>query len=197
MNSVLKEVKYSFLLLLGIIASLSTTLFIPLLLIKYLNFKIIVYILIYIIITFGLWKIFKKKYLEFMYSLPLAPFYILFKILTYTIPFNLIIMNVILYITFPIVLVTYSSFALTYFKIPINFELKQYLSFLFVYLFYVTFNRLMLFYVAKLSPARYKDSKKLKPYNIKEISEYLISQDNLKILIYSFNFLAIIFINIY
>ncbi|WP_143147333.1 hypothetical protein [Chishuiella changwenlii] len=55
----------------------------------------------------------------------------------------------------------------------------------------------MLLFVAKISPARYKDSQKLKPYNIKEISEYLLSQDNLKIIIYTFNFIAIIFLNVY
>ncbi|SHL54976.1 hypothetical protein SAMN05443634_1111, partial [Chishuiella changwenlii] len=91
----------------------------------------------------------------------------------------------------------YSSLALTHFDILINTELKIYLSLLFVYLFYVNCNKIMLLFVAKISPARYKDSQKLKPYNIKEISEYLLSQDNLKIIIYTFNFIAIIFLNVY
>jgi len=197
MNNTLKEVKYSILLLLGIIASFLTTAIIPLFLIKYINFKIIIYIITYITVTYLLWKLSKKKIFHLLYNIPFLPFYFLFEALTYAIPVNLILLNVFLYISFPIILVSYTSIALTYFEIPINFELKLYLSFLLVYLFYVTFNNLMLLFVAKLSPARYKDSRKLKPYNIREISEYLLCQDNLKIIIYLFNFLAIIFINIY
>ncbi|UTF94739.1 hypothetical protein J2O08_08750 [Elizabethkingia anophelis] len=106
-------------------------------------------------------------------------------------------MNSLLFLSIPIVITTYSSIALTYFNIPINLELKIYLSLLFIYIFYVTLNKGLLLYLANMSPARYKDSKKLKPYNIKEISEYLLSQDNMKIFIYTINFLAIIFINIY
>lgn len=192
----LKEIKYSLLLLLGILASLLTVI-IPLLLIEFLNFRIITYILTYYFITFLLWKIFRKRVFQILLILPLLPFYFLFEILTYTIPINLILINVFLFLAFPIILITYSSIALSYFKIPINYELKLYLSLLFTYLFYVTFNKIMLKFVANISPARYKNSKKLKPYNIKEISEYLISQDNMKIVIYTFNFLAIIFINIY
>ncbi|WP_146128028.1 hypothetical protein [Elizabethkingia anophelis] len=106
-------------------------------------------------------------------------------------------MNTLLFISIPIVITTYSSIALTYFNVPINLELKIYLSLLFIYVFYITLNKGLLLYLANMSPARYRDSKKLKPYNIKEISEYLLSQDNMKILIYTFNFLAIILINIY
>lgn len=197
MNETLKEVRYSILLLIGIIFSLLITAIIPLLLIKYLNFKIILSIITYFIVTYILWKVFKKNIFKFLYGIPLLPFYFLHEILTYTIPFNLILMNVFLYLGFPIIIVSYSSIAFTFFNIPVNFELKLYLSFLFVYLFYVTFNKLMLYYVSKMSPARYKDSNKLRPYNIKEISEYLLSQDNMKIMIYSFNFLAVIFINVY
>lgn len=197
MSNTLKEVKYSILLLFGIFISFLTTVIIPLLLIEYLSFKIVLCIIAYLITTYLCWKVFKKKIFQFLYTVPLLPLYFFLETLTYTIPINLILMNVFLYIGFPIILVSYTSFALTYFDFQVNFELKLYLSFLFVYLFYVTFNRLMLSYVAKISPARYKDSKKLKPYDIKEISEYLLSQDNMKLIIYSFNFLAIIFINVY
>lgn len=142
-------------------------------------------------------KIFKKQIFEILYNIPLLPFYVFFQILTYTIPISLILMNVFLYISFPILVVSYTSIVLTHYRVAINYELELYLSFLLVYLFYVTFNKLALLFVAKLSPARYKDSTKLKPYNIKEITEYLLAEDNMKILIYSFNFLVIIFINIY
>lgn len=47
-----------------------------------------------------------------------------------------------------------------------------------------------------MSPARYSSSQKLKPYNIKEISEYVLSEDNIKILIYALNFCVIFLINL-
>jgi len=47
-----------------------------------------------------------------------------------------------------------------------------------------------------ITPARYNSSKKLKPYNIKEISEDILSIDNVKLIIYVLNFIFIIFINI-
>lgn len=197
MSETIKEIKYSIYLLLGLLISFFITGVFPILLIYNLNFKILGFIILYFLITYFLYKIFKTKFFEYLYSIPLLPFHLFFELLTYAIPVNLVTMNVFLYLSFPVMIVSYASIGLTYFHSPINFELKLYLSFLFVYLFYVNCNKLMLGFVAKISPARYKDSKKLKPYNIKEISEYLLSQDNLKIIIYTFNFLAIILINIY
>lgn len=140
---------------------------------------------------------FKKQIFKILYNIPFLPFYLFFQILTYTIPISFILVNIILYICCPILIVSYTSIILTHYEVPVNYELKLYLSFLLVYLFYVTFNKIALVFLAKLSPARYRDSTKLKPYNIKEISEYILSEDNMKIMIYVFNFLAIIFINIY
>lgn len=197
MSDTIKEIKYSFYLLFGLIFSFLSTIVIPLILIYKINFKLLGLIIIYFIITYTLSKIFKIKFFEYLYTIPLLPLHFFFELLTYTIPINLVMMNVFLYLSFPLMIVSYTSLGLTFFQSPINFELKLYLSFLFVYLFYVNCNKLMLGFVARISPARYKDSKKLKPYNIKEISEYLLSQDNLKIIIYTFNFLAIICINIY
>ncbi|MGQ8869406.1 hypothetical protein [Myroides sp. TSA_177.3] len=191
----MQELKYSALLLLKIIAVLLITTIIPLIFLFYPILALIVPV--YFLIVLITLKICKNKIIQFVFQILYFPFSLVSKILNNTFPLILIMMNVILYIGLPLIIVANSSLFLKLLKTPINFELKLYLSFLTSYVFYITFNKVILKFIEKNSPARYKTSQKLKPYNIKEISEYLLSKENMRFLIYTFNFFAIIFINIY
>lgn len=196
MKNFIKEAKYTLILLLWMVISVVFSIVIPVALIYLVSFKIVLFVISYFLLTYILWKWLRKKIFRQLFMMPVLIIDFLFEII-HIIPINLIFGNIIIFISFPIMIVFYANLGMIMAKFPVNVELRVYFSLLFLYLFYVTFNKLVLSFIAKISIARYKNSKKLKPYNIKEISEYLLSQANMKVLIYVLNIVAIIFINFF
>lgn len=195
MKNLIKEFKYIIFIFIGICVTLLTAI-IPIYVIPYISVKIIIVILSYLTVTFLLKKIIKSNITKSLFSLPFAPFALFFKLLTFTIPISLILMNIFLYFGLPIVICFLFFSYLNYQNYPIGIDLQVYTTSLVWYISLVTTNKLLLFYLAKLSPARYSTSQKLKPYNIKEISEYILSEDNIKMLIFTLNFCVITAINL-
>lgn len=195
MKKIISELKYIVIILAWIIITFLTVI-LPIYIYEYITWKIILTILLYVIITFITKKVFNNPITKLLFGLPFLPFELAFKLLTYTIPISLILMNIFLYFGLPIV-VSFSIFSFCNYRgYPVSLNLQVYISSLIWYISLVTTNRILLLYLAKMSPARYSSSQKLKPYNIKEISEYLLSEDNIKILIYTLNFCVIFFINL-
>jgi len=137
-----------------------------------------------------------KKITNFIFYIEFILFDLFFRFLTYLIPFMLLIVHSIIYFSAPLILIGFSSIFLWYFKFKIDIKLAIYLSLIIYYFFLTFFNKPLLLLIEFITPARYNSSKKLKPYNIKEISEDILSIDNVKLIIYVLNFIFIIFINI-
>lgn len=149
------------------------------------------------IITLILKLKFNNKTVNKVSGIILIPAGILYAIGTITIPFMTVFIHLLYYIVISVVLPIQITKGLFHFG---------YLSFLTetsIFFFQITasvfisvlFNHQIRQLIYLISPARIKTSKKLKPYELDKLTDYLISENNIRFLIYLFYFLSLIAIN--
>src|SRR5690606_2454094 len=149
-------------------------------------------------IFFFLQRKFKNKVIDIPYQILAFPFTLFFAIATIGIPFLMLQLHLFYYLglcfTFPMIIYqAYEAFG----NPIINTQLKVYLIVTFAVMCSVLFRSPILWFVHKFSPARLKTSEKLRPYNLDELSNYLISENNIKFVIFTLYFILIVFINFY
>lgn len=59
----------------------------------------------------------------------------------------------------------------------------------------VLFNFQLRKLIYKISPARFKDSKSLKPYELDKLTDYILSENNIRFVIYGIYFLLLLVFN--
>ncbi|WP_338731750.1 hypothetical protein [Mangrovimonas cancribranchiae] len=164
---------------------------------KYFYYTIIGYILICLIVVI-IQQIFKNKIVDKIAGIILIPAGILFAIVTVIIPFMTVFVHLLYYLMISVILPLIIIQSLNHFG---------YLSFLTettVFFFQITitvfisvlFNHQIKQLVYLISPARIRTSKKLKPYELDKLTDYLISEKNIRFLIYVLYFVSLLAINI-
>jgi hypothetical protein len=139
---------------------------------------------------------FKNKIISYVFIILALPFILLYFIGTIGIPFMMLQVHLILYLAlcFAIPTLTYNLYEYLGYP-PISAELKVYLILSVSVICSVIFQRQIKFLVHKFSPARLKTSEKLRPYNIEELSNYLLSENNIKFVVFVVYFTIIVIVN--
>lgn len=143
-------------------------------------------------------QIFKNKGVSKITSIILFPAGLLLTFGTVFIPFMTIFIHLIFYflIAFATPLIIIQGLnhfeLLSFLKEPTVFFIRITLS---VFIS-VLFNHQIRHLLYLVSPVRIKNSKKLKPFELDKLTDYLISEKNIRFLIYSLYFVSLIAINI-
>lgn len=161
-------------------------------------YKIIIgYILLCVV--GGIIKFFfrKNKYVCKVVEIIFIPGLIVWALTYYIIPFGTLLIHLMLYFTF--------SFATLFLILEIVYRigLIQFLSpstLLYIQITIcvfvsVLFNYQIRKFIYIISPARIHTSKKLKPFELDKLTDYLISEKNIRFLIYSFYVVVLVMIN--
>lgn len=164
---------------------------------KYFYYVVISYMFV-CVITFIIQLRFKNKIVNKITGIILFPAGLLFVIGTVIIPFMTVFLHLLLYflISFliPIIVIQdlnyygYLSFLTESTIFFIQITISVFVS--------VLFNHQIRQFVYLISPAGIKTSKKLKPYELDKLTDYLISEKNIRFLIYSLYFISLIAINV-
>lgn len=149
-----------------------------------------------LIIVTQLNKKIKNRIVKVIYGIVFCPLDLLFTFLTITIPLGFIIIHVILYmgVSFLIPECTYRIVDF-FFKGFITPQTHIYLVISLATFIMVILNYQLRNFVHRISPVRFKDSKKLKPYQIDKLSEYLLSESNIRFIVYGVYVIALISLN--
>ena len=138
------------------------------------------------------------KIVDYFYQLLALPFTIFFAVYTIGIPFLMLQVHLILYLAFCSLIPASLYGFYEYLKYPpISMQLKVYLILSFTVMCSVIFQKQIKYIVHTFSPARLKTSEKLKPYKIEELSNYLLSENNIKFVVFVIYFIIIVMINFY
>lgn len=197
MNNYLKEIKAIFIfVIIGIII-----LGFPYLL-SYYKIENYFYssLLIYITIC-GLLAIFsilvKSKILKRITSIILFPAGIILTLGTFILPIGFLLIHLFYYVAFVVLIPSIIIKSLTSFDI---YQINQiptltYLKFTSAVFIAVLFNYQIRKLIYKISPARINSSKKLKPYELDKLTDYMLSENNVRFLIYSIYVILLIITN--
>ncbi|MEO8236564.1 MAG: hypothetical protein ABI576_00550 [Flavobacterium sp.] len=162
---------------------------------KYSRYYFSIYFLLFVILYFLSNRV-KGKILQLLFKIVALPFSILFAIITIGIPFISLFMHIILYVLISTILpLTFFSLQSRNFFPTISLQLATYIALTLTFISSVLFHRQIIYLVHAISPARLKTSEKLRPYNIEELSKYLLSESNIKFVIFSIYLLLLAFIN--
>lgn len=163
------------------------------------NWKI--YLIIYVVllvIAYILGGKIKNKIISFLYLLLASPFGIFYAVFTIAIPFLMLQVHLFLYLglCFLIPTLLYRLYEFLGFT-PITMQLQVYLTLSLTVICSIIFYKQIRYIVHTFSPARLKTSEKLKPYKIEELSNYLISENNIKFVVFVIYFIIIVIVNFY
>jgi len=124
------------------------------------------------------------------------PFDLAFAILTFIIPISIILIHLIFYvgISFLIPELIYLTCDFIDNQL-ISQQTHIYLLISSASFIMVILNFQLRSYIHRISPARFKTSEKLKPYRLEEISEYILSENNVRFIIYSTYVIILTIIN--
>ena len=151
-------------------------------------------VLLFLISTF-----IKNKYLDKVTSFLLYPLGIIYIILTVIMPFYSLLGHLLLYfgIAFFIPEILYR--ALSYFHLIdfINEPTAIYLRITLTVFICVLLNPIIRDLVYRISPERPKPSEKLKPYEIHEMTNYFLSNNNIKFFVYGIYVVVLLMTNIF
>jgi len=199
MNNYIKEVK-ALLIFLFIGLSFFGSIF----LLEYFELENILYkyLIIYIILFVFLSIInnyIKITWIKNIISIALLPGAIFLLLATVFLPFGFLFIHIILYVSFAFFLPALFFKIFDLFNIVIfqNIATTFYVNFTLTVFIAVLFNYQLRRFVYIISPARLKTSEKIKVYNLKEISDYLLSENNIRFSIYSIYFILLFTINIF
>lgn len=152
----------------------------------------------FLIITYILEGKIKNKIISFLYLILAFPFVIFFAFYTIAFPFLILQVHLFLYLglCFLIPTLLYRLYEFLGFS-PITIQLQVYLILSFTVICSIIFYKQIRYIVHAFSPARFKNSEKLKPYNIEELSNYLLSENNIKFVVFIIYFILIVIVNFY
>jgi hypothetical protein len=161
------------------------------------NWKIILLIYaVVLIILFFINAKFKNKITSFLILILTLPFSVFYLVFTIGIPFLFLQIHLFLYLTFCGAIPMIGLKIYEYFNFPtLNLQLKVYLVLSMTVILATIFQKQIKFLVHKLSPARLKTSEKLRPYKIEKLSDYLLSENNIKFVVFVIFFILIVVIN--
>ncbi|MHA7607885.1 hypothetical protein ACV0BM_003380 [Elizabethkingia meningoseptica] len=162
----------------------------------YFYFSFIAYILICMILTVLSDRL-KSTLLKKVIQIILIPGNLILSIGTVLIPFGFILIHLFYYFGIPILIPIILLELLDFFKITFieNQETKLYIKFTSTVFIAVLFNYQLRKIIYKISPARINTSKKLKPYELDKLTDYLLSENNVRFLIYSLYVVLLIIVN--
>ncbi len=199
MNNYIKEVKAILIFLVLIIVFFSFIYVLSLGKVEYYFYVSLVGYLILATIAAITNSIFKNKLLDKIVGIILFPSGILWILLTLMIPFGTLFLHLIFYgiiaVIVPIILIK----LLEHYHL-ISF-LKEstilYLQITISVFISVLFNHQIRKIIYMISPARIYSSKKLKPFELEKLTDYVISEKNIRFIIYSMYVIVLMTINIY
>lgn len=198
MNNYLKEIK-ALIILLILVALFSTLAFLFDLIIKSKITIIVlsVYFILFLFLSISTNFIKNKVYLKVVniFSFPMS---IIFASLIFIIPIGTIIMHTMLYVivvAFPIIVFK----GLIYFKIIENLtpELVLYIEITLAVFLSVLLNYQIRKFIYLISPARIHSSEKLKSFGLDKLTDYLLSENNIRFMIYSLYVIILIVMNVF
>ena len=164
---------------------------------KYFYYILIGYILICVIVVI-IQQIFKNRIVDKVTGIILIPAGILYAIGTIIIPFGTVFVHLLYYLIVSVVL------PLIIIRVLNQFGYLSFLTETTIFFFQITitvfvsvlFNHQIRQLVYIISPARIRTSEKLKPYELDKLTDYLISEKNIRFLIYVLYFISLLAINI-
>lgn len=200
MNNYIKEIKA--LLMLTLVFTAVLLFFnLPTLIYSTIGLKpIIIFLLSYVVILIlssVLNRFIKYSFFSKLKIICFSPLTFLYILLTFVIPIGIIIIHVMLYFGISFVIPEFIYWACRI----INNQLISKQTHIYLLISLASFNMVILNFqlrgfVHRISPARFKDSKKLKPYQLEKISEYLLSENNVRFIVYSIYVIVLISINV-
>lgn len=181
----------------------------------FLLFNIIVSLIVYLG-TFQYWKTFvliyitllitlfflvqrvKNKFISLVLLILSSPIGILYIFGTIGIPFLILQVHLFFYLALCFISPVLLFYLYEFIGYPkTSIELKIYLILSSAVICSVVFHKQLKYVVHTFSPARFKTSEKLRPYNIEELSNYLLSENNIKLVVFVIYLIAIVFVNFY
>ncbi len=142
-------------------------------------------------------SILTSKILKKITNYILLPAVIILSIGTIIMPFGFLLIHVIYYLAFVILIPNIILKLLILFDVCpiINPSTQTYVKFTFSVFIAVLFNFQLRHLIYKISPARFKSSEKLKPYELDKLTDYLLSENNVRFTIYSLYVVILIIVN--
>lgn len=197
MNNYLKEIKAIF-----IFVVIGITIFgFPYLLVSfeienYFYSFLLVYIILCVFFAI-LSSIVKNKILKKITSIILLPARIILTLISFIIPFGFLIIHLFYYVGLVVLIPDAILKLITVFDV---YQINQiptltYIKFTSSVFIAVLFNYQLRKLIYKISPARIKSSKKLKPYELDKLTDYMLSENNVRFLIYSLYVILLIITN--
>jgi|SRR5690554_706170 len=163
----------------------------------YFYYALIIYVSLCVILAI-LNTILNSKILNKITNIILFPAGIILSIGTIIIPFVFLLIHVIYYLAFVILIPSIILKLLVLLDICpiINPSTLTYVKFTFSVFIAVLFNFQLRHLIYKISPARLKSSVKLKPYELDKLTNYLLSENNVRFSIYSVYVIILIIVNL-
>jgi len=199
MNNYWKEIKAIFILLIAVVVfSAIGILFNFILTNKILRDISIGYFILFIILFTSTFFI-KNKIYQKVVNFILFPVAVLYALLIVLIPIGTLIMHALFYFGITAVIPIIIFKLLIFFKIlpPLNPEFIIYLEITLVVFLSVLFNYQVRKLIYKFSPARIHTSEKLKPFGLDKLTDYLLSESNIRFIIYFLYVVLLFIINFY
>ena len=163
----------------------------------YFYYSFLGYIILCIIIVI-IQHIFKNEKVNKITGVIFIPLEILLAIGTVVIPLAMVFVHLLYYVIISVIIPAIIIQGLTYLGY-LSFLTETTIFFIQIAIsvfISVLFNHQIRQLVYLISPARIKTSKKLKPYELDKLTDYLISENNIRFLIYFLYFISLIAINI-
>lgn len=158
-------------------------------------FLLVVYPLLYFIIFIFNDVVIKSNTLDKILSIIGLPFHYIRILITLVLPFYFLLIHLLYYIGFIFLIpkifieglsfidITFSSSNMLYIKLTLSVFIAVLFNFQLRRLIYV------------ISPARIKDSKKLRPYKLDKLTDYILSENNVRFVIYSLYVILLMIFN--
>jgi len=197
MNNYIKEIKAIFIfVILGIIILGFPTLLAYFKIEHYFYYTLISYIFLCAVLAI-LSSILKSKILKKITNIILFPAGIILTIGTFILPLGFLLIHLLYYVAFVILIPAIILKSLTFLDIIEinNNSTLTYIKFTFSVFIAVLFNYQIRKLIYKISPARINSSKKLKPYELDKLTDYMLSENNVRFLIYSLYVILLIVTN--
>ncbi|MCJ8154078.1 hypothetical protein MKJ01_09940 [Chryseobacterium sp. SSA4.19] len=165
---------------------------------NYFYFSILAYILVAGIFAIASNSI-KSQLLHKIINIILIPLFIILSVGTIFIPFGFLFLHVIYYVGLSLLIPFGIVEIFDYFKIVViaNEDTKLYIKFTATVFIAVILNYQLRKLIYKISIARINNSQKLKPYELDKLTDYLLSENNIRFLIYSLYVVLLFVINFY
>lgn len=142
---------------------------------------------------------FKNKYLTTLVKIIAFPFGLIYAILIIILPFWTLLVHLIFYFSISIIIPLLLFRGLHYFHLMdfINRPTEIYLKITLTVFICVLTNSIIRDLIYRIAPSRVRTSEKMKPYELEKLTDYFLSIDNIKFLIYAFYVIALLTTNCY